>query len=321
MPKVLTKPDRARVLWNAGVKTAATLAKKLGVTERTAYTYIKKLKNGVCLERKKRISKKTVITKELARRVVRIVKSNKTTPSLRDVASRVKVSHETVRTILHKEGIHYRRKSQKKLLTDDQKENRIIFAEQMIEEGRDWESVIFTDECSFWVNKCEPKYQWTDGISKPSGRGAHGPKVHIWGGISYNGALPLHIFKENLDGAHYIKILNKMIPEMEKLYPDEFTFQHDNAPPHRPAKTFIEENMPETLEWPAYSPDLSPIENIWAWLKSQVNKDRPQNEKALIRSIKKHWQKITPEFLEPYIGSMPGRMEMCIENEGEPINY
>ena len=82
--------------------------------------------------------------------------------------------------------------------------------------------------------------------------------------------------------------------------------------------------QPQTLlkpEWPSYSPDLSPIENIWGWLKVQVNKDLPKSVKALKNLIKKHWNSINVDFLEPYFDSMPNRMAMLIENDGGKINY
>ena len=40
-----------------------------------------------------------------------------------------------------------------------------------------------------------------------------------------------------------------------------------------------------------------------------------------IASIRKHWRRVNEEFLAPYFNSMPERMEMVIENEGEKINY
>ena len=46
--------------------------------------------------------------------------------------------------------------------------------------------------------------------------------------------------------------------------------------------------MDMTLEFPPYSPDLSPIENIWDWLKNEVTREMP----ALLVLSKLVWRKI-----------------------------
>ena len=49
------------------------------------------------------------------------------------------------------------------------------------------------------------------------------------------------------------------------IIPD-FAFQQDNAPVHKSevVRNFLAQKQWEVLDWPAYSPDLNPIENIWA---------------------------------------------------------
>ena len=66
---------------------------------------------------------------------------------------------------------------------------------------------------------------------------------------------------------------------------------------------------------------MSPIKNIWTWLKSEFAKDRPTSIASLRRLAEKYWNRITPEILAPYINSMPYRMEEAILKRGDNINY
>jgi transposase len=47
---------------------------------------------------------------------------------------------------------------------------------------------------------------------------------------------------------------------------------HDNWAVHNATvvREFLEGQAFETIEWPAHSPDLNPIENIWGLLKDRV---------------------------------------------------
>ena len=41
-----------------------------------------------------------------------------------------------------------------------------------------------------------------------------------------------------------------------------------------------------TLDWPGNSPELNPIENLWAKMKDLVAEKQPSGGKALIQTIK-----------------------------------
>ena len=86
-----------------------------------------------------------------------------------------------------------------------------------------------------------------------------------------------------MDAKFYIEILQQHIPEVRRMLGRRWRFQQDNDPKHtsRLAKEFLEENVPEVIDWPSNSPDINPIENLWSIVKHNVEKHLSRNIKEL----------------------------------------
>ena len=66
-------------------------------------------------------------------------------------------------------------------------------------------------------------------------------------------------------------------------------FMQDNAPCHkaRVVMDYLRENNIRTLDWPPQSPDLNPIEHIWAIIKQNLYSynDFPKNIVELVERV------------------------------------
>lgn len=104
-------------------------------------------------------------------------------------------------------------------------------------------------------------------------------------------------------------------------------FQHDNAPTHTAhiVRRALDEMGIETMDWPPVSPDLNPIENLWALLKAKIYELRPDlrhmnnnntTKEILIATAQQAWQEIDIRHLQHLSETMPNRVEAIIEARG-----
>uniref|UniRef100_A0A9J8DLD2 Tc1-like transposase DDE domain-containing protein n=1 Tax=Cyprinus carpio carpio TaxID=630221 RepID=A0A9J8DLD2_CYPCA len=75
------------------------------------------------------------------------------------------------------------------------------------------------------------------------------------------------------------------------------------------------------LNWPANSPDLNPIENLWDIVKKKLRDARPNTLDELKAAIEASWASITPQQCHRLIASMPHRIEAVISAKGFPTKY
>ncbi len=142
----------------------------------------------------------------------------------------------------------------------------------------------------------------------------------IWGAMSSAGVGPLCFLKTNVTAPVYQEILeHMMLPSADQLFKDaDFIFQQDLVPAHtaKSTKSWLNDHGVGVLYWPANSPDLSPIENIWGIVKSKMRNKRPKNA-----TVKETWASIPPQQCHKLITSMPRRIEAVIKAKGAPTKY
>ena len=102
-------------------------------------------------------------------------------------------------------------------------------------------------------------------------------------------------------------------------------FMQDNAPVHTSLLTreYRKKHGINKIEkWPAQSPDLNPIENVWKVLKTHVQElYHPKNLNEMQNYLTLAWDDFSAETLKNLILSMPNRMKLVVEANGGPIRY
>ena len=242
-----------------------------------------------------------------------------------------------------------------KLLSAVNRAARVSFAHA--NRGRLWSPVMFTDRCKFafrypgavvrsvrWMKRSK-KHE--DGAPRPSK-----PSVYnVYGGVTRYGTTRLHVvtgttghksdFKNkaggdarNITQGEYACVLRgTLLKEGQRIFStqglSQWTLQQDGDKAHGRASTAVEafnrKSRGSTVSllpnWPSNSPDLSPIENVWAYVDREVAKLGSKTFAEFKDAIDFQFQNIPKRMCENLFASVPKRLRECVDLGGYKTGY
>ena len=217
-------------------------------------------------------------------------------------------------------------------LTQDQKLYRIMFCLQIprwVHFRLPW---IFTDETMIVLNPLKRRVRVIRGVDVPGKfieTVGYPTKLMVWGAIGWNYKSNLIRITGTLNAERYQSMLqeSRTFGQLNERYGmSSYVFQQDGARPHTAATTmaFLSANrvvtLPPHLHWPAMSPDLNVIENLWAILKSSMSYDVIKDEDSLYNEALRVWNGIPMTTVNATIADFHARLQACLAVRGECLN-
>lgn len=231
------------------------------------------------------------------------------------------------------------------VLTDTAKAKRLAFCKRR----HDAKRIVAVDSTIITGKPKSSRHKvWTKIGSKPvEYRVRKGQQLHVYAGITHFGATelvrvtgttglaprftkPRGVEKHRGVGAQEFQWVMRrhLVPQAKELLRGKVkgppNFLLDGAPAHRAAATtnFMRTRKVRYLKgWPPNSPDLNPIENLWAWLKQQVQAQDPRTAAALWRVSCAVWQQVDTALCRKYMSSFNRRKQICISKDGNYTGY
>jgi hypothetical protein len=254
-----------------------------------------------------------------------------TTPRTIRSELEVEASARTIRRRLDEAGLFGRVARISYPFTDEHIVQRLAFANfYKTWKEKDWASVLFSDETHIvlggvgqvWVQRPEDTAFLAPYMAQ---RDPFPQKIGVWGCFSSKEIGPIEIIDGNMDSRVLKDIFQRlMLPTALGMWPNEGWFLlQDNAPYHASTmtQTWLHKKGVTCIDFPPYSPDLNPIENLWADLKRRIELHRPSNLTELKEILLKEWESTDHDFLVCLAHSMIDRCREVISCGGFKTKY
>ena len=243
-----------------------------------------------------------------------------------------RISAQTVRRRLHAHGLRSRFAYRGMLLTAARRRARYQWATVHARwRLQDWNRVLFTDESRFCLDFTDGRVRnWRRTGERFTNACVHerdrygGGSVMVWGGICFGLRTELRFVDGALTAQQYReRILEPCVVPVVRQ--NNLIFQLDNARPHvaRECMDYLEASQIEILPWPAFSPDLSPIEHVWDALGRAIRqRPRPPSTLPELRQVLvEEWHRIPRAQIQRLVTSMRRRCTAVINANGGHTRY
>jgi transposase len=145
----------------------------------------------------------------------------------------------------------------------------------------------------------------------------------IWGAFVGSWKLNMVVMEpKKRTGSDFVEqVNNQSLQNFLNSYPNSgnLVLMEDGALVHQclVSKAWRINHSIQKLEWPANSPDLNPIENIWALMKDAIStKYTIKNISQMKEALQAEWDKIPESKFNELVASMPDRIQAVLQAHG-----
>jgi len=121
----------------------------------------------------------------------------------------------------------------------------------------------------------------------------------------------------------YINVMQgHLIPAGRDLHGDDLVYLHDWSGCHnsRAVKAYQQKvGLTVMKDFPSRSPDINIMENIWAWIESQLRRQKYDSLDSFQAHLSFTWKSIPSELVENCIRSLPARLRAIVRAGGDRI--